>query len=112
VNFGFRCFAPALPFLSCPCVAGWLVAGWQVSLGFGLGIWFCYLILVLAIAWAVHWQRSGRPAIERDVLIGNVIGMGLFCLITVGSLGKEADLTAWRRARLSNNLELLRRLES
>jgi hypothetical protein len=40
-------------------IAGWLVAAWQVSLGFTLGLQFCYLLAVLAVIAAVYWWRGG-----------------------------------------------------
>jgi hypothetical protein len=40
-------------------LAGWLVAAWQVSLGFTLGLQFCYLLAVLAVIAAVYWWRGG-----------------------------------------------------
>jgi hypothetical protein len=42
-------------------LAGWLVSAWQVSLGFTLGVQYCYLLLVLALVVLVHWWRN-RPA--------------------------------------------------
>jgi hypothetical protein len=44
--------------------AGWLVAAWQISLGFTLGLQFSYLLLVLAVLAALYWWRAGRPAGE------------------------------------------------
>jgi hypothetical protein len=44
-------------------LAGWLVAAWQVSLGFTLGLQFCYLLLVLALA--VAWQLWRGGALRR-----------------------------------------------
>ncbi len=41
-------------------IAGWLVAAWQVSLGFTLGLQFAYLLAVLALIVAAWWWRSGR----------------------------------------------------
>ncbi len=41
-------------------LAGWLVSAWQVSLGFTLGMQYCYLLAILALVWAWHWWR-GRP---------------------------------------------------
>ena len=29
-------------------LAGWLVSAWQVSLGFTLGLQYCYMLLILA----------------------------------------------------------------
>jgi len=43
-------------------IAGWLVAAWQISLGFTLGLQFSYLLLVLAVLAALYWWRAGRPA--------------------------------------------------
>jgi hypothetical protein len=36
-------------------LAGWLVSAWQVSLGFTLGLQYCYLLAVLAALVLVHW---------------------------------------------------------
>ena len=48
-------------------LAGWLVAAWQISLGFTLGLQFCYLLLVLALIIGWHLWRSGR---WRELLRG------------------------------------------
>ena len=39
-------------------VAGWLVAAWQMSLGFTLGLQFAYLLAVLALLAAIWWWRQ------------------------------------------------------
>jgi hypothetical protein len=44
-------------------IAGWLVAAWQVSLGFTLGLQFAYLLAVLAVI-AVAWWWRARPHAE------------------------------------------------
>jgi hypothetical protein len=36
-------------------LAGWLVSAWQVSLGFTLGLQYCYLLAVLALLVLVFW---------------------------------------------------------
>jgi hypothetical protein len=41
-------------------IAGWLVAAWQVSLGFTLGLQFAYMLAVLALI-AVVWWWHERP---------------------------------------------------
>ncbi len=41
-------------------IAGWLVAAWQISLGFTLGLQFSYLLAALAVLAAVYWWRAGR----------------------------------------------------
>ncbi len=60
-------------------LAGWLLSAWQVSLGFTLGLQYCYLLLALAaltlIFWwrgrltpGVAWQRPARrPPRDRPV---------------------------------------------
>jgi hypothetical protein len=40
-------------------LAGWLVTAWQVSLGFTLGLQYCYLLAILAAIAAVYWWRGG-----------------------------------------------------
>jgi hypothetical protein len=39
-------------------LAGWLVSAWQVSLGFTLGLQYCYLLAILALLALVHWWRG------------------------------------------------------
>jgi hypothetical protein len=39
-------------------LAGWLVSAWQVSLGFTLGLQYCYLLIVLALLVLVYWWRG------------------------------------------------------
>jgi hypothetical protein len=39
-------------------LAGWLVSAWQVSLGFTLGLQYCYLLIVLALLVLFHWWRG------------------------------------------------------
>jgi hypothetical protein len=40
-------------------LAGWLVSAWQVSLGFTLGLQYCYLLAILALLVALYWWRGG-----------------------------------------------------
>ncbi len=39
-------------------LAGWLVSAWQVSLGFTLGMQYCYLLAVLALLVLAYWWRG------------------------------------------------------
>ena len=39
-------------------LAGWLVSAWQVSLGFTLGLQYCYLLGALALLVLWHWWRG------------------------------------------------------
>lgn len=75
-------------------VAGWLVAAWQVSLGFALGIWFCYLLAALAAAAAVSWLRCGRPALPPPLVRATVIGAGAFLFLVALLLAPYALVRA------------------
>ncbi|MFI5009843.1 MAG: hypothetical protein ACHQDY_06175, partial [Solirubrobacterales bacterium] len=66
-----------------PVVAGWLVAAWQISLGFTLGLQFSYLLLVLAVLAAVYWWRAGRPGLPRRLVAVTLAGMAVVGLVTV-----------------------------
>jgi hypothetical protein len=102
---GYRRSSPAL------VLTGWLVSAWQVSLGFTLGLQYCYLLLVLAMLLFVHWwrghglersgsesttaeghglvapaklRRTGRGAlIPRRVLAVSCIGVAVLGAVTV-----------------------------
>lgn len=39
-------------------MAGWLLSAWQVSLGFTLGLQYCYLLAVLAVLVGWYWWRG------------------------------------------------------
>src|SRR3954447_13806830 len=59
-------------------LAGWLVAAWQLPLGFSLGLQLAYLLFVLAVgALAFGW----RPA--RRVLLASAGGLLAFALVAV-----------------------------
>jgi len=64
-------------------VGGWLVAAWQMTLGFNLGLQFAYLLLVLAFLAAGHWlmDRSRRPS--RAVIRASAAGIAVFLAVTV-----------------------------
>jgi hypothetical protein len=44
-------------------LAGWLVSAWQVSLGFTLGLQYCYLLAILALLVSLYWWRG---ALKQD----------------------------------------------
>ncbi len=62
-------------------LAGWLVAAWQFSLGFTLGLPFSYLIAAATLAVAVLWWRRGRPRPPRRVLVATASGMLCFAIV-------------------------------
>jgi hypothetical protein len=62
-------------------IAGWLVATWQMTLGFSLGIQFGYLLLVLAVIAGVYWLRGARRDVSRAVVGATVGGIALLTLV-------------------------------
>ncbi|MBC7372369.1 MAG: hypothetical protein H7323_00065, partial [Frankiales bacterium] len=68
---------------------GWVAAAWQLSLGFALGIWFCYLLAVLALMTVIGYLVRGRPDVPRarGLLVATVAGGG-FLLVVAGLLAR------------------------
>jgi MFS family permease len=64
-------------------IAGWLVAAWQISLGFTLGLQFAYLLAVLSLLAAVYWWRAGRPALPRRLLAITLAGIAVVGVVTI-----------------------------
>lgn len=58
--------------------AAWLVAAWQLSIGFAIGLPFAYLIALLAAIGAVVWWWRGRPRPERRLLVAGLAGALVF----------------------------------
>jgi hypothetical protein len=55
-------------------LAGFLVATWQVSLGFVVGLPFLYLLAGLGVLFGVRLARRPRPPIARGVLMAGAAG--------------------------------------
>lgn len=69
-------------------VAGWLTAAWQISLGFGIGLPLMYFLVAATIVAAATygwswWRRKKRPVFGRRMLAANLLGGGLFGVITL-----------------------------
>jgi hypothetical protein len=64
-------------------LAGWLVSAWQVSLGFTLGLQYCYLLAALALVAAVYWWLAGRPALPRRLLAVTCIGVATLGVVAI-----------------------------
>lgn len=64
--------------------AGWLVAAWQLSLGFGIGLPFAYLlagvVLVSAIVWFARRRRVKRP-FGRRLFLADLLGGLVFAMV-------------------------------
>ena len=73
IFLGLRGYRQSRPGL---VVAGFLVAGWQLTLGNNLGLMFLYLLGVLAVIAAIY-----RPRLPRPMVIATVVGLAAFALI-------------------------------
>jgi hypothetical protein len=64
-------------------LAGWAVAAWQVTIGFGLGLQFGYLLGVVVVVYGAGWLLRGRsPRPAGRLVAAEVSGMALFLLVT------------------------------
>ena len=61
-------------------LAGWLVAAWQLALGFTLGLMLAYLLAILAVLVLLAWRRR-RPS--GDVIAASLIGATAFAAIAL-----------------------------
>ena len=59
----------------------WLVAAWQLSLGFVLGLPLAYLLAGGLIAAAAVWWRRGRPPLDRRLLVAGAAGLVVFVAV-------------------------------
>src|SRR5215218_2644724 len=73
---GFRLKRPGWVFVA------WVVAWWQVSLGFVLGLPFAYGIGAGVALAAVVWLVRRRPALDRRLLIAGAAGALFFLVAT------------------------------
>ena len=62
--------------------AGWAVAAWQVSLGFGVGLGFVYVLAVACLCALAGWLAGGRPPLGRGLILGDLIGGLIFVAVT------------------------------
>ena len=62
--------------------AGWLVAAWQISLGFGIGLPFFYLLALTCVIAAAGWLLRGRPRLGRRLLLFDLAGGLVFAAVS------------------------------
>jgi hypothetical protein len=62
-------------------LAGWLVAAWQLTLGFTYGIPMTYLLFVLAVVVGGLWLHRGRPTPPRALVYASVVGVCAYALV-------------------------------
>lgn len=84
-------------------IGGWVVAAWQVSLGFTLGLQLAYLLAGLVIVLGVLTVR-GRKRPQQSLLVATAIGMLIF--------GGWASLQARPYLQVVNTHPEARRMES
>ena len=69
-------------------LGGWLVAAWQLTLGFGLGLPFGYALLLITVVAAIWWlaglARRRRKPYPVRLLLFDLGGGLLFAATTVG----------------------------
>jgi len=58
--------------------AAWVVATWQLLLGFTLGLPLAYLLIALYLVAAIVWWRRGRTPIPRGLVVATVAGALVF----------------------------------
>ena len=59
-------------------LAGWLVATWQLSLGFNLGLPLAYVLATALVLVLAARLIRGRPALDRRLLWANLAGLVVF----------------------------------
>jgi hypothetical protein len=68
-------------------LGGWLVAAWQVTLSWGLGLPFCYLlggiVVVSLVVLVVRWLIGRRRRYPLSLLLGSLGGLIVFGLTCV-----------------------------
>ena len=65
-------------------VGGWLVAAFQLTLGFGIGLQWAYLLSLIVMVTVLWWLRRGRPAPPRPLVVTDAAGAAVF--VVVGTL--------------------------
>ena len=64
-------------------VVGWLVACWQLSLGFAIGVPFAWALFLVMLTATISWRRNGRPPVPPGLRKANAIGAAAFGLTGV-----------------------------
>jgi hypothetical protein len=63
-------------------LGGWLVAAWQISLGFGIGLPFFYVLAGACLVAAGGWLVTGRPRLPRRLVLLDLAGGLVFAAVS------------------------------
>ncbi|HET6530627.1 MAG TPA: hypothetical protein VFH03_08440 [Actinoplanes sp.] len=63
-------------------LGGWLVAAWQISLGFGIGLPFFYMLAGACLVAAGGWLVTGRPRLPRRLVLLDLAGGLVFAAVS------------------------------
>lgn len=69
--------SPPRRFRPAAALGGWLMAAWQVTIGFTNGLPLAYLLGIATLAAAAWWWRTGRP-LPRRLLLADTVGIVIF----------------------------------
>lgn len=61
--------------------AGWLVACWQLTLGFAIGVVFAYVLGGICLLLGAGWLLLRRPHVTRTLVIAEAAGGAAFALV-------------------------------
>jgi hypothetical protein len=64
-------------------LGGWLVAAWQMTLGFTLGLQFAYLLAVLGAIAVIALALGAIPLPDRRILVTTTVGLLVFAAAAV-----------------------------
>jgi hypothetical protein len=62
-------------------VIGWLLAAWQVTIGWVNAMPMAYVLLILAAVTVVLWLVGGRPPVTRGLIVSNLAGGAVFTVV-------------------------------
>jgi hypothetical protein len=64
-------------------LAGWLVAAWQLTIGFGIGLVFAYVLLACVVIGCLWWAVRRRPWPSRRMLVADGLGGLIFAAVAL-----------------------------
>jgi hypothetical protein len=75
-------------------LAGWLVSAWQITLGFGLGVPFAYVLAILCVAGLFGWLWR-RPPFGKRLFFFDLAGVLAFLAVSVAMAVPYLRLTSF-----------------